>query len=83
LDDQLTRQVSLVDVRRVSDVYQELKPEPVLDVLGNPGGELVVLLGDPGSGKSTLGRHLVLSLLDAAPLGKISPALLGIISPVR
>ena len=34
----------------------------VLDVVTDPEHRLVVLLGDPGSGKSTIGRYLMLAL---------------------
>ena len=73
----LPRQVSLEEVRRVSDVYYEQKPVPVFDLLGIPGAELIVLLGDPGSGKSTLGRYVVLSLLDDAGDSRVRSAYQG------
>ena len=42
-------------------VYQERPARPVLDVAAEPGGRKLVLLGDPGAGKSTLGRYLMLT----------------------
>ncbi|TDC12454.1 NACHT domain-containing protein [Streptomyces sp. 8K308] len=39
---------------------------PVLEVLADRQHERVVLLGDPGAGKSTLGRYLVLKLAQDA-----------------
>jgi hypothetical protein len=42
--------------------YYDRPARPVLDVLADPGGRKVVLLGDPGAGKSTLARYLMLAL---------------------
>jgi hypothetical protein len=42
--------------------YYDRPARPVLDVLADPDGRKVVLLGDPGAGKSTLARYLMLAL---------------------
>src|SRR5262249_44669010 len=45
--------------------YQARPARSVLDVLTEPAGRRLVLLGDPGAGKSTLSRYLMLSLAPA------------------
>ncbi|WP_330186286.1 HEAT repeat domain-containing protein [Dactylosporangium sp. AC04546] len=42
--------------------YHDRPARPVLEVLAEPAGRKVVLLGDPGAGKSTLARYLMLAL---------------------
>jgi predicted NACHT family NTPase len=44
--------------------YTEQPRRPVLDVLREPESRRTVLLGDPGAGKSTLAKYLLLSILD-------------------
>ncbi len=55
---------------RARAAYEQRPVRGVLEVLTEPAGRLVVLLGDPGSGKSTVARYLALSLAGdgAAPL---------------
>jgi HEAT repeat protein len=52
----------LEDLRRAREVYERKPRRPAIDVLTDHGAQRVVLLGDPGGGKSTLARYLVLSL---------------------
>jgi HEAT repeat protein len=52
----------LEDLRRAREVYERRPRRPAIDVLIDPGVQRVVLLGDPGAGKSTLARYLVLSM---------------------
>jgi HEAT repeat protein len=47
---------------RVRAAYGQRPALPVLDVVAAPGNRLLVLLGDPGSGKSALARYLAISL---------------------
>jgi hypothetical protein len=58
---------------RVRAAYRDRPARPVLEVLAEPGGQRVVLLGDPGAGKSTLARYLMLALADTASTDASSP----------
>ncbi|MFD3681952.1 NACHT domain-containing protein [Streptomyces sp. NPDC058613] len=53
-------------LNRVRSAYQQRPPVDVLEVLAGAETERVVLLGDPGAGKSTLARYLALSLTSLA-----------------
>ncbi|WP_167387763.1 HEAT repeat domain-containing protein [Streptomyces recifensis] len=48
--------------------YLERPALPVLDVLTKPEAGRVVLLGDPGAGKSTLARYVTLALANNSPV---------------
>ncbi|UUU24241.1 HEAT repeat domain-containing protein [Streptomyces sp. DSM 40750] len=52
-------------LERARQAYAERPASDVLDVLADPEADRVVLLGDPGAGKSTLARHLALVLTEA------------------
>ncbi|MGW5133162.1 HEAT repeat domain-containing protein [Streptomyces sp. NPDC004135] len=54
---------------RARQAYTERPARDVLEVLADPHEERLVLLGDPGAGKSTLARHLALTLTQAVPPG--------------
>ncbi|MEU0407311.1 HEAT repeat domain-containing protein [Streptomyces griseorubiginosus] len=54
---------------RARQAYAERPARDVLEVLADPDQARLVLLGDPGAGKSTLARHLALTLT-----GEIPPA---------
>ncbi|ANP50935.1 energy-coupling factor transporter ATP-binding protein EcfA2 [Streptomyces griseochromogenes] len=49
-------------LERVRRAYRERPPVESLDVLTDPQLKRVVLLGDPGAGKSTLARYVALAL---------------------
>lgn len=57
--------------------YGNQPSQPVLDVLAADENRCTIILGDPGSGKSTLVRYVVLSLIDATPNLRMQPALAG------
>ena len=49
---------------KLSAVYVNQSPRPVLEVIAEPSNRLVMLVGEPGSGKSTLLRYLLLGVLE-------------------
>ncbi len=55
--------ITLEDIKKAKEAYFEKPALSVLDVITNPMNRNVVILGDPGSGKSTLSRYLLLSLI--------------------
>ena len=56
-----------LDVLRLS--WESARREPALEFLARDDGSAAVILGDPGAGKSSLARWLVLQLLDPAAEG--------------
>jgi class 3 adenylate cyclase len=51
-------------LEQARESYAARRPEPVLDVVTFPANRRLVLLGEPGSGKSTTARFLLLATLD-------------------
>ncbi len=60
--DDLPEGVDQDTLARIRQAYQQRPARSVLQVLGEPDQQRLVLLGDPGAGKSTLARYLALTL---------------------
>lgn len=65
---------------RARQAYRERPAVTLLETLAAPDSRHVVLLGDPGSGKSTLSRYLTLLLTSKTLTGPLQP--LGGLLPV-
>jgi hypothetical protein len=52
---------------QIARTSEQLSPEPALDLIAQPGQRRLVLLGDPGAGKSALTRFVLLQLLAETP----------------
>jgi hypothetical protein len=65
-------------LKEIADTWERLTPVPALELVAEcPQGHLV-LLGDPGAGKSALARYVLLQLLtDVASSGSYLAALAG------
>lgn len=50
-------------VEKLRTAYVSQSPKPALDVIAATGNRLVVLTGEPGSGKSTLMRYLLTGII--------------------
>jgi hypothetical protein len=69
----------LVDPAELADLHHSYRAKPLqrlFDVIATPGERATVVLGDPGSGKSTMARYLALSLADGRS-GRLPPDLTG------
>lgn len=55
--------VSPEDVFHAREAYYERPSRPVFDILLDSRHQYTVILGDPGSGKSSLSRYILLSLI--------------------
>ena len=64
--DDLPEGISIDEIRATGDQYYKNPAKPVIDVLTSYTTPHVVILGDPGAGKSTLTRYVILSLVDPA-----------------
>ena len=61
--------LSAEELDRLRNTYLERPRRRAFDLLGEPSaGQKVVVLGDPGAGKSTLARYIALSLADPSAL---------------
>lgn len=60
----LPANLTLDDALRAREVYYRKPSRPVLDALVDSRHQHAIILGDPGSGKSTLSRYVLLSLIN-------------------
>jgi len=57
-------ELNLDEIKTANESYYSKEPKAVLDVITDDRNKQLVILGDPGSGKSTLTRYLLLSILN-------------------
>ena len=57
--------ITLEELKIAKETYYSKEPKAVIDAICDGKNKYVVILGDPGSGKSTLTRYIALSLLHA------------------
>ncbi len=73
--DELPDSVDSDVLAKYRQAYQERPARSVVQLLAAPGQQRLVLLGDPGAGKSTLARYLALTLAETSldgPLGALA-----------
>lgn len=68
----LPQSLTVEDIKRAKESYYLMNTQAVLDVISDERKKYIVILCDPGSGKSTLTKHIVLSVLQNNNDGKLS-----------
>jgi HEAT repeat protein len=64
--DDLPEDVMPDNIRKARESYFETPARLALEIFTDPRHQRVIILGDPGAGKSTLSRYVALSLIDPA-----------------
>jgi HEAT repeat protein/GTPase SAR1 family protein len=77
VDEDFPEGITLDDIRRARETYYGKPSQPVLDVVTDPRYQQLVILGDPGSGKSTLTRYISLSLVESTGDERVRTAFSG------
>lgn len=63
--DDLPEGLTIEEIRASGDQYYKNPVNPVIEILTSSQTPHAVILGDPGSGKSTLTRYIILSMVDS------------------
>ena len=71
--DDLPQGVSVTEIERMRREYYAAPSRLVLDVLCDPEIPYSIVLSDPGAGKSTLARYVLLSLIDPTAESRLRP----------
>lgn len=64
IGDKIQEDIDEQQLERLRTSYVNQSPKPALEVITTPRYRLLVLTGDPGSGKSTLMRYLLASIVE-------------------
>jgi energy-coupling factor transporter ATP-binding protein EcfA2 len=73
----LPKGLTIDDIKQANISYYTKTPIPVLDVITDKKNKYLVILGDPGFGKSTLARYILLSILNIHQDAKLNEGLNG------
>src|SRR6266508_4126041 len=65
--------VDPAEVVALRELYQAKPPSPLFDIVTDPSHRAIVLLGDPGAGKSAVTRYLALALAGVPPEPRLAP----------
>jgi len=65
--------VDPAEVVALRELYQAKPPSPLFDIVTDPSHRAIVLLGDPGAGKSAVTRYLALALAGVHTEPRLAP----------